>query len=130
MKQIKYKKLYEINKDDLLDEGYKYALLYYLNDLYFGDIEDITEINKDILVEGFFFNENKELHFFEDNGYEGVVTEHEEDEDGFYEEYILKRRLGNNLLKNKYDKLRVFNYIRYEDDGQAFIKYTALKGVR
>ena len=121
MKQIKYKKLYEINKDDLLDEGYKYALLYYLNDLYFGDIEDITEINKDILVEGFFFN---------DNGYEGIVTEHEEDEDGFYEEYILKRRLGNNLLKNKYDKLRVFNYIRYEDDGQAFIKYTALKGVR
>ena len=33
MKQIKYKKLYEINKDDLLDAGYKYALLYYLNDL-------------------------------------------------------------------------------------------------
>lgn len=130
MNQFKYKNLLEIDKNELLNEGYKYALLYYLNDLYFGDIEDIKEINKDILVEGFFFNENKELHFFEDNNFDGIVTEHEENEDGFYEEYLLKSRLGNKLEKNKYNKLRVFNYISYEEDGQAFIKYTALKEVK
>lgn len=130
MNQFKYKNLLEIDKNELLNEGYKYALLYYLNDLYFGDIEDIKEINKDILVEGFFFNENKELHFFEDNNFDGIVTEHEENEDGFYEEYLLKSRLGNKLEKNKYNKLKVFNYISYEEDGQAFIKYTALKEVK
>lgn len=130
MNQIKYKHLNEIDKNMLLNEGYKYALLYYLNDLYFGDIEDMEEIKKDILVEGFFFNEDKELHFFEDNNFEGIVTEHRDGEDGFYEEYILKRRLGNKLTNNKYDKLKVFNYISYEEDGQAFIKYTAMKGVK
>lgn len=130
MNQIKYKNLFEIDKNDLLEEGYKYALLYYLNDLYFGNVEDMKEINKDILVEGFFFNEDKELHFFEDNNFEGIVTEHDSEEDGFYEEYILKRRLGNKLVRNKYDKIKVFNYVSYEEDGQAYVKYTALKGVK
>ncbi|MCC3867934.1 hypothetical protein [Terrisporobacter mayombei] len=130
MNQYRYKNLYEIDKNDLLKEGYKYALLYYLNDLYFGDIEDMNEIKKDILVEGFFFNENRELHFFEDNNFQGIITEHSNEEDGFYEEYLLKKRLGNKLERNKYDKIKVFNYISYEDDGQAFVKYTALKGVK
>lgn len=130
MKQIKYKSLYDIEKDELLNDGYKYALLYYLNDLYFGYIKDLTEFNKDILVEGFFFNEKKELHFFEDNGFEGIITECEDVEDGFEEEYILKRALGNKLKTNKFNKLKVFNYISYEEDGQSFIKYTALKGVK
>lgn len=130
MNQYRYKNLCEIDKNDLLKEGYKYALLYYLNDLYFGDIEDMNEIKKDILVEGFFFNENRELHFFEDNNFQGIITEHSNEEDGFYEEYLLKKRLGNKLERNKYDKIKVFNYILYEDDGQAFVKYTALKGVK
>lgn len=127
MKQYKSIKIEDLNRDTLLSEGYKYALVYYLNDLYFGDIKDINNINKDIIVEAFFFNDNKELHFFEDNGFEGVITEG--CSEGFEEKYLLKGVLGNNLYKNKYNKLKVVNYIDYEEDGQAFIKYTALKGV-
>ena len=127
MKQYKCINIDNVNKDYLLSEGYKYALVYYLNDLYFGDISDMDEINTDIVVEAFFFNNDIELHFFEDNEFQGVITE--DQIDGFEEKYILKKRLGNSLYKNKYDKIKVFNYVDYEEDGQAFIKYTALKGV-
>ena len=127
MKQCKSINIKELSKKFLIQESYKYALVYYLNDLYFGDIKDMEEINEDILVEGFFFNESKELHFFEDNGFCGIVTEGQEE--GFEEEFLLKKKLGNNLSSGKYKKIKVYNYVEYEDDGQAYIKYTALKGV-
>ena len=63
MQQYKSINIDNLNKDYLLNEGYKYALVYYLNDLYFGDISDMNEVNKDIVVEAFFFNSDKELHF-------------------------------------------------------------------
>lgn len=127
MNQYKSIDIDDLNKNYLLDEGYKYALVYYLNDLYFGDIDNIGEIDNEIIVEAFFFNDKKELHFFEDNGFKGIVTEGQED--GFEETFILKKRLGRDLIKNKYKKVKVFNYLDYEKDGQAFVKYTALKGV-
>lgn len=127
MNQYKSIDIDDLNKNYLLDEGYKYALVYYLNDLYFGDIDNIGEIDNEIIVEAFFFNDKKELHFFEDNGFKGIVTEGQED--GFEETFILKKRLGRDLVKNKYKKVKVFNYLDYEKDGQAFVKYTALKGV-
>lgn len=130
MKQNKSINIHDLDKDYLQMHGYKYALIYFLNDLYFGDIEDLDEINKDIIVEAYFFNASKELHFFEDNDFIGIVTEDDGQDEGFAEEYLLKRRLGNNLRKNDYKKLKTFNYVDYEDDGQAFIKYTALKGVK
>ena len=130
-------KLSELNKDYLIKEGYKYCLIYYLNDLVFGDIDEIEEINKDILIEGFFFNEKQELHVFknedfEDNQNDGFILVKTIDNgcDSFTEEFSLKKRLGNNLTKNKYDEIEVINYLGYEDDGQAYIKYTALKGVK
>lgn len=131
-------KLSELNKEYLIKEGYKYCLIYYLNDLIFGDIDKIEEINKDILLEGFFFNEKQELHIFknedfydedgENNTFKLVKTI-DNGCDKFTEEFVLKKRLGNNLIENKYDKVEVINYLGYEDDGQAYIKYTALKKV-
>lgn len=127
-------KLSELNKDYLIKEGYKYCLIYYLNDLVFGDIDKIEEINKDILVEGFFFNEKQELHAFKNEDFEDdqndgfkLVKTVDNGCDNFTEEFTLKKRLGNNLTENKYDKIEVINYLDYEDDGQAYIKYTALK---
>ena len=69
--------LSELNKDYLIKEGYKYCLIYYLNDLVFGDIDKIEEIKKDILIEGFFFNEKQELHAFKNEDFE------DEQNDGF-----------------------------------------------
>lgn len=130
-------KLSELNKDNLIKEGYKYCLIYYLNDLVFGDIDKIEEINKDILIEGFFFNEKQELHAFKNEDFEDdqndgfkLVKTIDNGCDSFTEEFTLKKRLGNNLTKNKYDEIEVINYLDYEDDGQAYIKYTALKGVK
>ena len=121
--------LSELNKDYLIKEGYKYCLIYYLNDLVFGDIDEIEEINKDILIEGFFFNEKQELHVFKNEDYDGfkLVKTIDDGCDSFTEKSVLKKRLGNNLIKNKYDGIEVINYLGYEDDGQAYIKYTALK---
>lgn len=131
-------KLSELNKEYLLKEGYKYCLIYYLNDLVFGDIYKIDDIDKEILVEGFFFNDKKELHVFKDydfedadcdEGFKLIVTT-DDGSDSFTEEFVLKKRLGNNLIKNDYDKIEVINYLGYQDDGQAYIEYTSLKGVR
>lgn len=120
-----------INKSFLINEGYKYCLVYYLNDLIFGNIEDMPELNMDILVEGFFFNEEKELHVFEDDYSEEfkAVKTLNNDEDSFEEKFELKRRIGNKAIKNKYKKLKVVHHLDYEDDGQAYITYTSLKGV-
>lgn len=131
-------KLSELNKEYLLKEGYKYCLIYYLNDLVFGDIDKIDGIDKEILIEAFFFNDNKELHIFkgydfedcdcENDGFKLIITT-DDGSDSFTEEFALKNRLGNNLIKNDYKKLKIINYLGYEDDGQAYIKYTSLKGV-
>ena len=131
-------KLSELNKDYLLKEGYKYCLIYYLNDLVFGDIDKIDDIDKEILVEGFFFNDKKELHVFKDYDFEDagcdegfkLIVTIDDGSDSFTEEFVLKKRLGNNLIKNDYDKIEVINYLGYQDDGQAYIEYTSLKGVR
>ncbi|WP_455542953.1 hypothetical protein [Intestinibacter sp.] len=127
-------KLSEINKNYLLEHKYKYCLIYYLNDLVFGDIDKIDKIEEDILVEAFFFNSEKELHIFENNDFEDEgqrfkLVETKDDGSGFKEEFVLKKRIGNKLNKNKYTKLIVNHYLEYEDDGQAYIKYTSLKGV-
>lgn len=123
--------LKDLDKSYLEKEGYKYCLIYYLNDLFFGDIQDLEEINSDIAVEAFFFNDKKEVHFFEENGYEGIITQDDGKGECFTESFELKKRLGNNLSNNKYSRLEVVNYLDYEeDDSQAYIKYTALKGVK
>lgn len=126
-------KLSELNKDYLIKKGYKNCLIYYLNDLVFDDIKSIDEINKDILIEGFFFNEKQELHVFKNEDFEenedgfSLIETIDDGCDNFTEIFILKKRLGNKLNKNKYAKIEVINYLGYEDDGQAYIKYTALK---
>lgn len=131
MKQYKANiNLRDVDKSYLKKEGYKYGLVYFLNDLFFGDIDDLKDINSDIVVEGFFFNNEKELHFFEDNGYEGIITQDDKQGESFLDSFELKKRLGNNLKENKYSRLEVVNYLDYEDDGQAYVKYTALKGVK
>ena len=129
--------LSELNKDYLIKEGYKYCLIYYLNDLVFGDIDKIEEINKDILIEGFFFNEKQELHAFKNEDFEDdqndgfkLVKTIDNGCDSFTEEFTLKKRLGNNLIKNKYDKIEVINYLDYENDGQAYIKYCIKKIIK
>ena len=45
-------KLSELNKDYLIKEGYKYCLIYYLNDLVFGDIDKIEEIVYEVTKAG------------------------------------------------------------------------------
>lgn len=123
--------LKDINRSYLEEEGYKYGLVYFLNNLFFGDITDLKDINSNIVIEAFFFNDKKELHFFEDNGYEGVITENDGNGEYFIDSFELKKRLGNNLNENKYSRLEVINYLDYdESDFQAYIKYTALKGVK
>lgn len=135
----------DIDKDYLLDNDFKYALIYYLNDLVLDRIENIEEINKDILVEAMFFNDNKELHFFEyENDIKGVLIEKDETDieididkvsnlgnDGnfFYEEYLVKERLGRYSKSNKYRNMKVINYLDKEDDGQSYVKATCLCGL-
>ena len=64
-----------------------------------------------------------------DNGGFKLIVTTDDGSDSFTETFVLKRRLGNNLIENDYDKIEVINYLGYEDDGQAYIEYTSLKGV-
>lgn len=143
MKQTISINLDELNIDYLLKNNFKYALIYYLNDIVLGKIEDINYINKDILVEAMFFNEDKELHFFEDNEFNGVLIEKESSKevkihdknnvvnegDVIYEKYLLKKRLGRDSRVNKYKRIEVANYLGYADDGQAYVKATCLSNL-
>lgn len=101
----------------LKENNFEHALIYYLNEFVLDKVSNLKEINKEILKEAYFFNESKELHFFEDNNFCGVLSEKEENDEYF----IKKSELDKNLKS-----IETINYVDYDEDLQAYIKATCL----
>lgn len=105
--------------------GYRYALLYMISEVVFCRASDISEVNWDECLEARFFDEDKELHIYEDDGRQcAVKATGTLDSDCLIKKYELQERyhdLGKLLC--------VCEHLKYDEDGQAMVALTRLVGV-
>lgn len=114
------------NTDEIihLAAEYDYGLIYFLSEV---KLLPIKEIGEDLLweemLEARFFSRNGELRFF--MGEEGLaavkVTEEGEERTSIDKEYIL---LNHRNWTNRFKKIKVRQYIDFDDDGQAHVALT------
>jgi len=104
---------------------YQYALVYGISAVTFRRTEEITEPDWDECLEARFFDENKELHIYEEDGRMcAVKITGTMDSDCLVKKYALQDRYFG---QNKY--LCVCEHLAYDEDGQASIALTRLTGI-
>ena len=129
-------KLTKRNFDDVKDlsklgkEGYKFGLIYHLDEILTGEIENLS-MDEERLIEARIFCEDKEIHIFNNDGFRAIEAidekSKEEENDSYYECHLLidketdKKSFGKNLT--------VKRYIDFDEDGQAYISYTRLYSI-
>ncbi|TCS78932.1 hypothetical protein [Tepidibacillus fermentans] len=105
-----------LDKNYLQDIGLIYGLVYSYNSVQLTRIEDLL-IDRETLIEARFFNEDSEVHIFKRDELEAVIfMETEDDLDHSFSENHLLERFG--------DKLIIKHYLDYDQDGQAYIRYS------
>ena len=119
-------KLDTVTMEDVKEsyKNYPFALIYMMSDLVFAKTEELDNILWDECLEARFFGKNGELHMFRNDG---IVTCRRIEEDGEVEGEVLtdKYKLDNRF--QKYGKgVVVKRYLKYDDDGQAYVGLTRL----
>lgn len=105
---------------DLLNRfEFKQAIIYNYDSVIVNELQNLL-IDADNIIEARLFDETKEIRIFkEDENLSGVIfIEDDGDKDIIIKEYIL-----NNGDQCKYTKLKIKEYIDFDEDGQAYIKY-------
>lgn len=104
----------------------KYALIYQISEVIFDRIEQIVEINWEECLEGYFFDENTQIHVYStEDGLQAVFFAEPEDV-----EYIDKDYKLSNKYRNVGEKIRKREYFDYDEDGQVYVAYTRLFDVK
>lgn len=104
---------------------YQYALVYQMSELLFGSTEKIAEIDLEECLEARFFDADKELHIYEEDGdWRAVKVCGMEDDDCLIKRYKLQARYFG---EGRY--LRVCEHLTYDEDGQAAVAITRLTGI-
>ncbi|MDE6435259.1 MAG: hypothetical protein K2L07_13635 [Lachnospiraceae bacterium] len=105
--------------------SYDYALLYLISEIKLCRTEMLKTINWEECQEARFFSADKELHIFEgENGMDAVEISDTGSDSIVIKEYLLDNRfasIGNSIL--------VQEYLEYDEDGQAYVANTRLKGI-
>lgn len=100
----------------------KYALVYEISNVVFNKIEKIAEINWDEFIEGYFFNENTQIHVYDtEEGLQAVCFTEPADADYIDKEYDLSGR-----YQNIGKRIKKREYFDYDEDGQVYVAYTRL----
>lgn len=105
--------------------AYQYALVYGISGIFFGRTADCGELDWEECLEARFFDENKELHVYEEDGIQcAVKVTGTMDEDCLVKKYVLQERyFGRGSC------LCVCEHLRYDEDGQALVALTRLTGI-
>ena len=104
---------------------YEYALVYEISELLLGRTDSLPQIHWEECMEARFFSENRELHLYERNGQMEAVEISDADE----EESVVKRYALCAKFRSAGRFLKVKEYIRYDEDGQACVALTRLCGI-
>ena len=104
---------------------YQYALVYQMSELLFCSTEKLSRINLDECLEARFFDADKELHMYEEDGSWCAVKAYgTEDDDCLTKRYKLQDEYFG---KGRY--LCVCEHLTYDEDGQAAVARTRLTGI-
>lgn len=126
-----------LNKDDVIrkikEGNFRFAWVNTYSKLYLKEMDknksyDGMEKDLDNLIEAKFFNEDIELSIMPDEEEGFSVVEFDGRGKNFVEE---KQRLikGKRVFQGFENDLVIRNYIKYDDDGQAYICYSKLHNV-
>ncbi len=119
-----------IKKVDLKDlneavKKYEYALLYYPGETVLDKVTNFEEVELDKVLEAYFFDANGQIHI-NDNGIEKNAVEFSHRDSNYIEKKY--------LLATKYSEIGkeviVHEYLNSDEDGQSYVEYTALSGIR
>ena len=120
----------QIDSDTWKDKirEYDYALLYMISEIILCKTQTLPEIEWEECLEARFFSENGEMHIFErENGMEAVMVKDSNEEDILVKEY----KLNANAKYSAIGKIiLVQEYLTYDEDGQAIVALTRLKGIK
>lgn len=104
---------------------YRYALVYRISGITLCAASDFDNADWDECFEARFFDEEKELHIYEEDGVlHAVRSIGTADGDSLVKKYRLQDRYFG---QNKY--LCICEHLDYDEDGQAFVALTRLTGI-
>lgn len=106
---------------------YEYALVYMLSKVILCKTEKLPPLNFEQCLEARFFSEDKELHIFEtEEGKKAVEVSDVDKEDIIIKKYEIAPKFCET---GKKEVLIVQQYLDYDEDGQAVVALTRLKGI-
>ncbi len=106
--------------------SYSYALLYMISGVKLCKAKELGQIEWEECQEARFFSEDRELHIFE--GEDGMEDVEVSDADG--NGVVIKEFLLDNRFSSVGRSVLVQEYLDYDEDGQAYVANTRLKGIR
>lgn len=107
-----------LSKQYLIEQGYKWIILYNYDSVKVDEIQNI-KLNKNDILEARIFSEEKEIHIFKKDGSFKAVEFIEDNE-----KPIDRSHLIINDKFGKFKKIGVKDYLEYDSDNQAYISYT------
>ena len=104
----------------------KYALVYQISEVIFDKMEQIAEICWEECLEGYFFDETRQVHIFTgEDGLQAVCFTEPEDAEYIDKDYKMAgkyQKIGSRITKRE--------YLDYDEDGQVYVAYTRLVDVK
>lgn len=105
---------------------YKYALVYMISEMILCPVKELTEPDWTECQEARFFSDTGEMHIFEgENGMEAVEVL-----DTDTDNILVKTYKINAKFSNVGERILVQEYLTYDEDGQADVALTRLKGIQ
>ena len=122
IKQLEWEEAYS------LITNYEYALVYMMSNVYLCKTQDLPTIDWEECLEARFFSEEGELHIYGEDGVLRAVKVME-DEETEKNSIIKKYWINQGRFKGVGKYLIVQEYLDYDEDGQAVITLTRLRGI-
>lgn len=125
----------ELNKSGVeelcLKNNFNYAWINTYSELFLSSVKSIKDFNfLDDLIEAKFFDDDREISIIksDDEKFLVVIFDSEGNNDFVEEQQILQKH--KSPFKNENDKLVIRHFIKYDDDGQAYVYYTKLCDIK
>lgn len=118
MKKMRINYIQALDKNYLLEQGFRYGWVMELNRVQLNRISDMNSWDDELVVEARFFAQGKELHIYGDEEKYAVLNEQENIDDSFTEMQLLKSNNAKSIIFR--------HYVGYDEDGQAQIMATCL----
>lgn len=123
-----------LNKEEVINKirnsEMKFAWINTYSELKLIELEKESKLESyfNNLIEGKFFNQDKEISVMElENEIFSIAEFNDKSKDFIEEKQILNRH--KSPFKGEFDRLVIKHYLKYDNEGQAYVSYTKLCNV-